>query len=119
MKKLLLSVALLLIAGSGFSQTGADDTEIKKAIQTMFDGMRQGDSTMIRSVLAPRMILQTIVSRGERDEVRSEPVDNFLKAVATPHDKVWDERITFDALHIDGGLASVWTSYKFYLGKDF
>ncbi len=113
-------MVLTILAGTGFSQTGPDDTKaIKATIQRMFDAMRLADSTMLRSVLAPRMILQTIVSRGGKDEVRSEPVENFLKAVAAPHDKVWDERITFDAVHIDDGLASVWTSYKFYLGGDF
>ncbi|HEY0898874.1 MAG TPA: hypothetical protein VGD90_06050, partial [Sphingobacteriaceae bacterium] len=33
--------------------------------------------------------------------------------------QVWDEQITFDAIQVDAGLASVWTSYKFYLGKNF
>lgn len=120
MKRLLLLTALCLIGGSGFSQTGTSNNDaIRKTIQTMFDGMRAGDSTLVRSVLAPGMVLQTIVSRGGRDEVRTERIENFLKAVATPHEKVWDEQISFDAIHVDGPLASVWTSYKFYLGKDF
>jgi hypothetical protein len=32
---------------------------------------------------------------------------------------VYDERISFDLVKIDGELASVWTPYKFYAGEKF
>lgn len=85
----------------------------------MFDAMRKGDSTLLRTTFAPGMILQTIVNKDSKTEVRTQSPEAFLKAVGTPHDQAWDEQITFDAIQVDAALASVWTSYKFYLGKNF
>ena len=45
--------------------------------------------------------------------------DDFLKAIGTPHEKVWDEQIRFGTIQIDGSMASVWTPFKFYLGEQF
>jgi len=42
-----------------------------------------------------------------------------LVMIAKPHTEAYDERITFDLVKIDGELAMVWASYKFYLGEKF
>lgn len=96
-----------------------EEESIKKVINTMFDGMCKGDSSMVSSVFNDKMVLQTIVNREGKVQVRSEEPAGFLKAVGTPHQNVWDERITFDQILIDGNLASVWTKYKFYAGNKF
>lgn len=51
--------------------------------------------------------------------IEGEPLDSFLVAVSKPHAKVYDERITFDVIKIDGEFAMVWSPYKFYLGDKF
>jgi hypothetical protein len=51
--------------------------------------------------------------------VETEPLDSFLVAISKPHTEVYDERITFGAVKIDGELAMVWAPYKFYLGEKF
>ena len=51
--------------------------------------------------------------------VRSEAVNNFIAAVTKPHEEVYDERITFDLIRVDDGLAIAWTPYKFYVGEKF
>jgi len=120
MKKILLLIGFTLFLNSAFAQEKTlEIAVIKKTITQMFDAMRKGDSTLLRTSFAPGMILQTIVNKDNKTEVRSQSPEGFLKAVGTPHDKVWDEQITFDAIQVDANLASVWTSYKFYLGKDF
>jgi hypothetical protein len=108
---------------SGFSTAYCQQTEtdaVKKCINTLFDGMRKGDSTMLKSVFAKDMILQSIGTGKDGKAVLSnESGDAFAKAVGTPHTGIYDERITFNDVKIDGALASVWAPYKFYLVDKF
>ena len=46
-------------------------------------------------------------------------INDFLKAVGTPHAEVYNEMIWDEKILIDGNFAQVWTSYAFYLGKKF
>jgi hypothetical protein len=119
MKKLLL--VLVPYAGA-FAQQPAPNAEtaaVKKTVTTFFDGMRRGDSILVRSTLAPGAVLHTISSRTGATQLGVEKTNNFLKAVGTPHPDVWDERITFERVLIDANLASVWAPYQFYLGSKF
>lgn len=119
MKYLLLS-ALLLPATCTTAQTASVETEaVKKTIQTFFEGMRKGDSTLVRSTFAPGAVFHTIANRNGTTQLMPENPSDFVKAVGKPHKEVWDERITFDKVLIDANLASVWTPYEFYLGNNF
>jgi len=118
MKKLILATLLLALAAPAFCQTDKDD--IKKTITTMFNAMRKGDSTMLRSVFAEGIVFQRVGTKKDGTQVlENEKPDGFIKAVGTPHKDVWDERITWGDIKIDGPLASAWTPYKFYLGTKF
>lgn len=98
----------------------SEEEAVKKSIGLLFDGMRKGDSSMVKAAFAPGAILQTIATPpGGQTKVRTEPVQRFLEAVGTPHTDVWDERIEFGKILIDGALASVWTPYKFYRGTNY
>ena len=93
---------------------------VKQTVNTMFDAMRKGDSTLLRSTFSKDMILQSVLTNKEGKPVLSvEKADGFVKAIGTPHALVYDERITFGDIKIDGDLASVWAPYKFYLGDKF
>jgi hypothetical protein len=46
-------------------------------------------------------------------------IDDLVNAVGTPHDQVWDERISNVVIKIDDGLAQVWMDYSFFLGDEF
>ncbi|WP_324678816.1 nuclear transport factor 2 family protein [Hymenobacter sp. GOD-10R] len=118
--KTLLSLLLFGVSTTAFAQQPAAETEaIKKTVTTFFDGMRRGDSTLVRSTLAPGVVLHTISNRNGNTQLGVEKTNDFLKAVGTPHTEVWDERITFERVLIDANLASVWTPYQFYLGSKF
>ncbi|TGD77156.1 nuclear transport factor 2 family protein [Hymenobacter wooponensis] len=121
MKKLLLSCLLLTATSAAFAQTApAAETEaVKKTIQSFFEGMRKGDSTLVRTTLAPGAVFHTISTRNGQTQLRPENPSAFVKQVGTPHKEVYDERITFDKVLIDANLASVWTPYEFYLGNTF
>ena len=120
MKTFLLFAALFFACNRSFAQTSAAETAaVKQTIQAFFDGMRRGDSTQVRRTLAPGAVFHTIATRDGNTQLRPENPTEFLKAVGTPHQAVWDERITFDNVLIDANLASVWTPYEFYLGSTF
>ena len=75
---------------------------------------------MVRACFVPGAQLQSVVSSGEgHTRLVNEPVDSFLVALAKPHKEVYDERISYDLVRIDGALAIVWAPYKFYLGTTF
>jgi hypothetical protein len=119
MKKLLV-INLLLVISTGVFAQQSDTLAIKQTINTLFDGMRKGDSTMLRSVFSKDMILQSIANNKEGKAVLSiDKADDFVKAIGTPHTALYDERIVFSDIKIDGNLASVWAPYQFYLGDKF
>ncbi|WP_295117279.1 nuclear transport factor 2 family protein [uncultured Chitinophaga sp.] len=116
-KLILLFVAALSISNALWAQNGEIEN-VKTVVNRMFEGMRNGDSAAVRAVLADRIIMQTVVAEdGAETRVATGDVNRFLKAVGTPHTDVWDERIEFGQVLVDGNLASVWTPYQFYLGS--
>jgi hypothetical protein len=119
MKKSLLLVVALLISSVGFSQQSATDG-VKQSINTLFDAMRKGDSTLLKSVFSKDMILQSVsTSKEGKSVISTDSANDFAKAIGTPHTGIYDERITYGDIKIDGDLASVWAPYKFYLGDIF
>jgi hypothetical protein len=95
--------------------------EVIAVVQRLFDGMRAGDSAVVRSVFHPQARMIN-ASRGADGAMRlrvESSVDGFVKAVGTPHPAVWDERFWGEKVEIDGPLASVWVDYAFYAGPTF
>jgi hypothetical protein len=119
MKKI-LTLALFLITSNTIFAQQTETAAIKQTVNTMFDAMRKGDSTLLKSVFSKDMVLQSVSNDKEGKAVLStENAAAFLKAIGTPHAAIYDERIVFDVIKIDGDLASVWAPYKFYLGDKF
>lgn len=81
----------------------------------MFEGMKNSDTNVLRSVFAEAAILQTIVQSKEgKTQVRSEDVSGFVTSIGKLPKGSADERITFDVIKVDAALAIAWTPYKFY-----
>ena len=113
-----LAVFTIFISLHSFAQSESD--AIKKTITRLFDGMRQSDTSMIRSAFAPESILQTVFRNKEgKVSIRTEALDSFIAFVGKPHKELFDERITFDLIKVDGELAIAWTPYKFYVSDQF
>lgn len=101
-----------------FSQN--EETSIKNTINQLFEGMKTGDSALVKKAFHPEVKMQTIFTNKEGiTKIHEEKLENFLKAVGTPHDGVWNEKITFTSIQIDENLAHVWTDYQFYLDEQF
>lgn len=117
MKRFLLVAALAAGANPLAGQSQQD--EVMVVVNRLFDGMRAGDSAMVRSTFHPTMTTASIfVDRQGEPVIRTGMPDEFVKAVGTPHDKEWDERIWDPVVLIDGRMATAWTPYAFYLGGD-
>ncbi len=117
---------ILLMAGmlSANAQTANPEIEaIKKTVNTVFEGMKKCDSAMVKSVFAPGAVLQTIrnAKDGLSGTVSGDRIEPWLKAIAQPKtaEQIWDEKINFDQILIDGNLAQVWGSYTFHIGSKF
>ncbi|MDN5283800.1 MAG: hypothetical protein JWR38_74 [Mucilaginibacter sp.] len=118
MKKILLLSIVLILSIKTFAQQ-TDQDAIKQTVNTLFDAMRKGDSTLLRSTFAKNIVFHSVANKKEGTTLVTENANDFIKAIGTPHKEVYDERITFNNIKIDGDLASVWAPYKFYLGKTF
>jgi len=119
MLKKLLFPTLLLLQFCASAQTDNKEREaVITVVQHMFQAMRTGDSTLLRSTFDPTARLQTaITSKEGKPLLLVETVDEFAKAIAAPHDEVWDERPWSFDVRIDGRLATAWVEYTFYAGE--
>jgi len=118
MFRIVLLLFFLLAQIQSHGQTGDERAAVIATIQKMFDGMRAGDSAVVSATFAPAAQLQTVfVARDGTPMLSGEGTGNFLAAVGTPHEKVFDERIWSYDVNIDGNLANVWMEYTFFLGE--
>jgi hypothetical protein len=119
MKKVFLMFMMMACASLAMNAQGDIDL-IKSTINQMFDGMRKGDSTMVSAVFVKDAKMQSVITdENGSTQLRTGSLASFLRAIGTPHDEVWDERISFEQILIDGPLASVWTPYQFYRGGKY
>jgi hypothetical protein len=119
MLKNLLLPLLFLLPFCACAQSDAKEREaVITVVQRMFEAMRTGDSTLLRSTFDPNARLQTAVTnKAGKPMLLEETVDEFAKAVGAPHDEVWDERPWGFDVRVDGRLASVWVEYSFFAGE--
>ena len=99
--------------------SSADAADVMTSVRRLFDGMRAGDSAMVRSAFDSNPRLVTTMVRNGVPVLTTGSVEDFVRAVGTPHDEIWDERISNEVVQVDGPLATVWMRYSFYLGGNF
>jgi hypothetical protein len=111
------ALALSSIAATSDAQSAED--EVMKTVRQLFDGMRKGDSAMVRAAFHPEAVLQTTAVRNGQTSVGKLAVENFVRSVGTPRPEALDERIWNEKVFIDGPLAVVWTDYALFIGTRF
>lgn len=97
----------------------SQDAEVEAVIQEMFDGMRAADSSRVHAVIADEAGFYTSTIREEKPVLFEGSLSRFLQSVGSPHDKVYDERVSGLKVHVDDNLATAWMNYEFYLGDSF
>ncbi|MDE2835666.1 MAG: nuclear transport factor 2 family protein [Bacteroidota bacterium] len=114
MRRILLMFCFVILLNANAAQAQSAQDEIRAVIEHLFDGMRAGDSTMVASVLMDSAIMGRATDNG----FSSGSMDGFVRAVGSPHDQVWDERIWDLNIQVDQRLASAWMQFAFYLGDE-
>lgn len=110
MKKLFI-ILLVICTHSTFAQ----ENNIKKTIQTFFDGLHARDTLVMQSVCYKNLILESITEHRGQGKLDFETADGYYKQVANiPADVKIEERLLSYKIQVDGTLAHVWTPYEFY-----
>lgn len=114
-----LALVTLLLASTAVAHAQTPEAAVRAVIDQLFDGMRAGDSTLVRTALHSDARFRTIDETGDAPALREGSAERFVTAVGTPHEQVWDERIWDVVVHIDGAMATAWVPYAFFLGDTF
>lgn len=110
----------LLIFGNAKVQAQAARVEVRATVDQLFTGMKMGDSSLVAKSFTADATLQSISVAADGKVIASKDgISDFVKAVGTPHQEKWDERIYDVKIQVDGSMATVWAPYKFYLGEKF
>ena len=107
---------VLLISGSIVAQQDNESKEIKKTIETFFEGLNQRDTTLINSVVHKDVVLQGIRSGiADGKVIKTDLFSDFLKAIISiPKDKTFEEKTHSYKIHFNDTMAHVWTEYEFW-----
>ena len=117
MRTFLIAGALLLAVATP-SSAQQEEREVRAVLQQLFDGMRARDTARMRATLHPQARLVTPGMRDGAAVVTVANIDGWLAGVAgAAAGSLLDERLRNTVVHLDGGLASVWTEYTFYVGE--
>lgn len=117
--KCVLTLYLTILVGFNAAAQNTEDS-VKAVVNNMFAAMKNADSVGLKNVFSEWAVLQTISRTKEgATAVRTENINDFASFVGKSTKGDADERISFGAIHIDGGLASVWTPYQFYYKGNF
>lgn len=118
MKPILIMLTVAFYSLSLHAQSAEDS--IKAAVNTLFDGMKNADASLVSGSFSDSAILQTIIRNKEgKTIVRNEQVKAFAEFVSKQKKGTADERIQFEMIKVDGPLAIAWTPYKFYYEGKF
>lgn len=106
--------------GQKHKTESADQKDIKATITLFFDGMLEMDSAKVASTLHPSIRFNScFISSDSLPKMNAENVQEFLVAVGTPHDGIWDEQITSWDIKTDLHFSQVWADYIFIYNKKF
>ena len=114
---------VLIIGLSSSFKAQVDDPNNKLVlapVNNLFDAMREGDSLKLRSSFHNDVRMYTSFISNEGQVILEEgSLIEFLLAVGTPHENVWDEKIWNVSVRIDDNIAHVWCDYGFYVDDKF
>ncbi|ANF51834.1 hypothetical protein A0O34_15535 [Chryseobacterium glaciei] len=105
----------LLLSTFCFGQQSKNQ-DVEKPIRNLFLAMKNADPELLKTVFSDAAILQTITKDGT---VKTDNIPDFISSISKVSKDDLDERITIEAIHIDGNLASVFTPYQFYYKGKF
>ena len=119
MKKIFVLAGFIVFTATYAQPQPAVDS-VKATIDKMFRAMKSSDAQLLKACFADSAIMQTIQeNKSGSTIVKNEKLVDFAKLIGTIPKDAADERITYDAVKVDGALAIAWTPYKFYYYGQF
>lgn len=109
-------VALTLLLSTFCFGQQSQNQDVEKPIRNLFLAMKNADPELLKTVFSDAAILQTITKDGT---VKTDNIPDFISSISKASKDDLDERITIEAIHVDGNLASVFTPYQFYYKGKF
>lgn len=121
MNKVITLFTLLLSITIINAQQNNESKAIKQVIETFFEGLHKGDSSIMEKTLHKEIKIQTTTTNREgkrllKTEDRQQLLINISKK--KPEDIYLEKLLSYD-IKLDGNLASVWTPYEFYFNGNF
>jgi hypothetical protein len=119
MPRLLLLLTLFAPALATAQPTDSDEeAAVLAAVNELWEAMRAGDATRLRAVIHPDARGFSVgVREGEVQLMQEESLDGFIDAIGSPHDEVYDERVSNEEVRVDGPFATYYADYEFWLGE--
>ena len=114
-------VVLVLLLTSTMEAQMEEKIKVKAAVDTFFEGFHKGDTTLMKSVMMNKVIMQTAYRNKEgKDILVNDEPGKLINAIANrPEDQKWDERLLDYSIQVDGNMANAWTSYEFWFNDNF
>lgn len=114
-------IFLVILITTTVTAQNKTEMEVKKAIDTFFEGFHKGDSLLMQSVMYDNMLTQTTYKDKEgKGKLVTDDVAKMLQTIANrPADQKWEERLLDYNIQIDGTMAHVRTPYEFWVNQQF
>lgn len=121
MQKIIIFLVVLTFSTTIIAQEKFEEKEIKKVIDTFFEGLHKGDSTFIKKTLHNDIKIQTTSTDKEGNKIlKTDSRQKLLTSIANKNpEHIYLEKLLSYDIKIDGNLASVWTPYEFYFNGNF
>ncbi|MBU3011473.1 nuclear transport factor 2 family protein [Polaribacter vadi] len=121
MHKIITYLVILIFSVTISAQQKSEETAVKKVIETFFEGLHKGDSTLLKSTLHKNIKIQTTSTNKEGVHMlKTDTKEKLLISVANKKlEDIYLEKLLSIDIKIDENLASVWTPYEFYFNGKF
>lgn len=118
--KIVIVFLVFLFTISITAQTD-EESLVKASVDTFFEGFHKGDTALMRTVMADKILMQTAYKNKEgKDVLVTDEATKLINAIATrPDTQIWDERLLGYSIQIDGNMANAWTPYEFWFNDEF
>lgn len=114
-------IFLVLLITTTITAQNKAEMDVKKSIDTFFEGFHKGDTLLMKSVMYNNMLTQTTYKDREgKGKLVTDDVEKMIQTIANrPADQKWEERLLDYNIQIDGTMAHVWTPYEFWVNHQF
>lgn len=118
---LVLTFSLSMNAQGPNASDYDEQQQVKKVIETFFEGFHKQDSSIINSTVADKMVLQTTGrDKAGKTRFRTEEFSNFITSITSIPDSIqFEEKLTSFSIQVDRTMANAWVGYEFWLNNEF